>query len=66
MATSEATKKYIEAVGRRKTAIARVRATESTRNSFSVNDKDLETYFPTKALRLAAGDGDDSGTKGAH
>ncbi|TSC62426.1 MAG: small subunit ribosomal protein S9 [Parcubacteria group bacterium Gr01-1014_48] len=55
MAT-EAVKRYIEAVGRRKTAIARVRATESTRNSLSVNEKDIQAYFPTEALRLTASD----------
>ena len=56
MATTDTTKRYIEAVGRRKTAIARVRATESSRNTLSVNDKDVETYFPTKSLRLIASD----------
>ena len=43
--------RYIEAVGRRKTAIARVRATESTKNSFQVNDRTLENYFGTLELR---------------
>lgn len=44
-------KGYIEAVGRRKTAIARVRATASTKNSFTVNDKPLEQYFGTPQLQ---------------
>lgn len=53
--TQETTKKnegkYIEAVGRRKTAIARVRIFESSKNTFSVNEKELATYFPTTTLQ---------------
>ncbi len=56
MAATETTKRYIEAVGRRKTAIARVRATEGSRSSFLVNEKELQTYFPTESLRLTASD----------
>ncbi len=42
-----ATKKYIEAVGRRKTAVARVRLTlGGSKASFTVNDKPLDEYFP--------------------
>ncbi|MFZ2523408.1 MAG: 30S ribosomal protein S9 [Minisyncoccia bacterium] len=37
--------KYIEAVGRRKTAVARVRITPATKNSIEVNDKEIESYF---------------------
>ncbi len=37
--------RYIEAVGRRKTAIARVRITPASKMSFVVNDKDLHEYF---------------------
>jgi small subunit ribosomal protein S9 len=37
---------YIEAVGRRKTAIARVRLTEASKNSFDINGKALADYFP--------------------
>jgi small subunit ribosomal protein S9 len=43
--------KYIEAVGRRKTAVARVRITPATKNSITVNDKELEAYFSTGDLR---------------
>ncbi|KKU79583.1 MAG: 30S ribosomal protein S9 [Parcubacteria group bacterium GW2011_GWA2_47_7] len=50
-ASSKSTTKYIEAVGRRKTAIARVRATEATKNSFKVNDRSLESYFGTMELQ---------------
>jgi small subunit ribosomal protein S9 len=47
-------KKYIEAVGRRKTSSARVRLTESGKDTFVVNDKDMKVYFPTKELQTAA------------
>ncbi len=49
----EATK-YIEAVGRRKTAIARVRIFEAGKSSVIVNDKPLATYFPTMQLQVTA------------
>ncbi len=48
------TKNYIEAVGRRKTASARVRLVESTKNSVTVNEKDVATYFETAALQKVA------------
>lgn len=41
---------YIEAIGRRKTATARVRLTPSTKSSFLVNDKDVHDYFQTSQL----------------
>ena len=44
--------KYIEAVGRRKTSVARVRIIKSSKQSISVNDKDFDSYFPTETLRL--------------
>jgi small subunit ribosomal protein S9 len=47
---------YIEAVGRRKTAIARVRLTPASKNSFKVNDRDLASYFPTEELRKIVGE----------
>ncbi|HZS42866.1 MAG TPA: 30S ribosomal protein S9 [Candidatus Paceibacterota bacterium] len=53
MATTE-TKRYIEAVGRRKTSIARVRILPESKQSYLVNDRDLESYFPTAELRLTA------------
>ncbi|MEK7551963.1 MAG: 30S ribosomal protein S9 [Patescibacteria group bacterium] len=43
---------YFEAVGRRKTSIARVRMFEAPKNSFTINDKDIEAYFPTETLRM--------------
>ncbi len=44
-------KQYIEAVGRRKTAVARVRLTESAKRVITVNDKELTAYFPTQELQ---------------
>jgi len=45
------TERYTEAVGRRKTASARVRITPSSKNTFKINDRDLASYFPTEELR---------------
>lgn len=45
------TNKYYEAVGRRKTAIARVRLFPSAKNAYEVNGKPLESYFPIKETR---------------
>ncbi len=51
MATAtKSAKKYIETIGRRKTSTARVRVTPGGKGSFSINDKDVATYFPTKEL----------------
>ena len=54
MATKDKTEKYIETVGRRKTAIARVRLTPAPRTSVMVNKKDVNEYFPTESLRVTA------------
>jgi small subunit ribosomal protein S9 len=43
--------RYTEAVGRRKTASARVRITPSSKTTFKINDRDLASYFPTEELR---------------
>lgn len=48
MATS-GKQKYIEAVGRRKTARARVRIVESKQPAIEVNGKAFDTYFPLKS-----------------
>jgi small subunit ribosomal protein S9 len=42
------TEKYIEAVGRRKTSIARVRLTHASKLSITVNGRDFEDYFTIK------------------
>ena len=41
-----ATKEYIEAVGRRKTASARVRIASAKSTSITVNNKNASEYFP--------------------
>lgn len=46
------TKKFIEAIGRRKESIARVRLTPGGRNAFHINDKELHQYFPTETQQL--------------
>lgn len=45
-----ATKGYTEAVGRRKTASARVRITEAKASSMVVNGKPAEDYFPLASM----------------
>ncbi len=45
------TDRYIETVGRRKTAVARVRITPSTKTTFLINEKELEDYFPVKEMQ---------------
>jgi small subunit ribosomal protein S9 len=42
---------YIEAVGRRKTSIARVRLTPAKETVLSINDKEFGVYFPTVDLK---------------
>jgi small subunit ribosomal protein S9 len=53
MSTTEKTK-YFEAVGRRKTAIARARITPAAKQSITVNDKDFTEYFATKEMQMIA------------
>ena len=52
--TTKPTGKYFEAVGRRKTAIARVRMFPGTKTGYEVNEKSLEAYFPVKEMQLTA------------
>ncbi len=42
---------YFKAVGRRKTAVAKVRLFIKDKNEFIINDKKMEDYFPTFELR---------------
>ena len=49
--TTTSTKKYFEAVGRRKTAVARVRLFLAKATAYEVNGKALEAYFPVKELQ---------------
>ncbi|MDR3558615.1 MAG: 30S ribosomal protein S9 [Candidatus Pacebacteria bacterium] len=52
--TPTTTTRYIETVGRRKTASARVRITPAAKGSFMVNDKELTAFFATKELQAIA------------
>lgn len=54
MSSAKTTTKYFEAVGRRKTATARVRLFPGSKSGYEVNGKDLESYFPVKEMQLAA------------
>ena len=54
MATKAKEERYIEPVGRRKMAIARARITPATKMTVIVNGKDVNDYFPTPALQMAA------------
>ena len=45
-----ATKEYTEAVGRRKTASARVRITAAKTASMTVNGKEASDYFPLESM----------------
>lgn len=52
MATAATKGRYIEAIGRRKTARARVRVTESKQQTIEVNGKPFSEYFPLKVEQL--------------
>lgn len=54
MNTLTKTERYIETVGRRKTAVARVRITPAAKMSYEINGKNIEVYFPTKELQSIA------------
>ncbi len=45
-----ATEKYIEGIGRRKTATARVRLTPAKETSIAINNKSLTDYFQNEAF----------------
>jgi small subunit ribosomal protein S9 len=52
----ENSKKYVTAVGRRKTASARVKLTPADKNSVTVNGMDARTYFNTAERESVTGD----------
>lgn len=55
MATkSTAKSEYIEAVGRRKTSVARVRLHPGSKEGYEINGTDLGVYFPTEELQHIA------------
>ena len=51
MEKKASTKEYFRAIGRRKTATAQVRLYKAAKNSYTVNGKELEVYFPTAELK---------------
>lgn len=48
--TKTKSQNYIETIGRRKTATARVRVSEAKERSIIVNEKPIDAYFATKDL----------------
>ena len=48
-ADTKSTAKYVEGIGRRKTATARVRLTPASSTSISINGKDISEYFKHQA-----------------
>jgi len=52
--TTTTTSRYLEAVGRRKTSIARVRITEADKTSMLINDKDYTEFLKTDELQHVA------------
>ncbi|MDP3958026.1 MAG: 30S ribosomal protein S9 [bacterium] len=54
MEKTKSKNEYIEAVGRRKTAVARVRLTPSAKTEVSVNGEHASGYFKTDTLRTVA------------
>lgn len=51
MDKKSSTKEYTRAIGRRKTATAVVKLTPSSKNTYTINGKDLKVYFPTLELQ---------------
>ena len=51
MTINKETKKYLETIGRRKTATARVRLTEADKTVYTVNNLKLSEYFPDTELQ---------------
>lgn len=49
--TEKKIERYVEAVGRRKTSVARVRITPASKTTWKINDRDLASYFPTEEMR---------------
>lgn len=52
----EKKKQYIETIGRRKTATARVRITPASKVTYVINEKELVDYFPTQELQKIVSD----------
>lgn len=47
-------KNYIETIGRRKTALARIRISPAQKMSVTINEKDIASFFPTVKLQNTA------------
>ncbi len=54
MTITKTTDRYIETVGRRKTAVARIRIIPASKMSYEINGKTVEEYFPTRELQNTA------------
>ena len=52
--TTTTTSRYLEAVGRRKTSIARVRITEADKTTMVINDLDYTEFLKTEELQHVA------------
>lgn len=52
--TKKTVEKFIEGLGKRKDAVARVRLTPSKKTTWKVNDREVHVYFPTDELRRVA------------
>ena len=50
MPKKKTTSKYFEGIGRRKTAVARVRIFPKTKGGIEINNKKTSEYFPTKEI----------------
>lgn len=50
--TDTKTERYIEAVGRRKTSVARVRITPASKTHISIGNKDLHEYFTIEEMQM--------------
>ena len=46
--------RYIEGIGRRKSAVARVRITPASKTAFTINKMPIAEYFPTTSLQKIA------------
>ncbi|HET8575235.1 MAG TPA: 30S ribosomal protein S9 [Candidatus Paceibacterota bacterium] len=56
MATKKTDKKYVGAIGRRKTAVASVRVFEDKGGVVTINDRDMQSYFPLPILQAIVKD----------
>lgn len=56
MDKKSSTKEYTRATGRRKTATAVVKLVPSSKNTYTINGKDLKVYFPTAELQTIVTD----------